>query len=155
MIEKVSDFSKTTCVSFSKIQEFQNLFFPKFKQRERIRIIVAKNALLRTYARTNALSREGGRIDHRTDKFMHHREPHGAMREQQEQNRDVAYNLSWQAEQALHAWSDMDDAVLLGLLDEQVPMDRIGETLMRSRASLAERVLVLIEEGFLGVEVLM
>ena len=59
------------------------------------------------------------------------------------------------AEQALHAWSDMDDAMLLGLLDEQVPMDRIGETLMRSRASLAERVLVLIEEGFLSVEVLM
>ena len=109
---------------------------------------------MRTYARTNALSREGGRIDHRTDKFMDHREPHGAMREQQEQNRDVAYNLSWQAEQALHAWSDMDDAMLLGLLDEQVPMDRIGETLMRSRASLAERVLVLIEEGFLSVEVL-
>ena len=76
------------------------------------------------------------------------------MREQQEQNRDVAYNLSWQAEQSLHAWSDMDDAMLLGLLEEQVPMDRIGETLMRSRASLAERVLVLIEQGFLSVEVL-
>ena len=73
---------------------------------------------------------------------------------EQEQNSDVTYDLSWQAEQALHAWSDMDDAVLLGLLEEQVPMDRIGETMMRSRASLAERVLVLIEEGFLGVEVL-
>ena len=33
-------------------------------------------------------------------------------------------------------------------------MNLIGETLMRSRASLAERVLVLIEEGFLEVEVL-
>ena len=73
---------------------------------------------------------------------------------EQEQNSDVTYELSWQAEQALHAWSDMDDAVLLGLLEEQVPMDRICETMMRSRASLAERVLVLIEEGFLDVEVL-
>ena len=155
MIEKVSDFSKTTRVSFSKIQEFQNLFFSKFKQRERIRIIVAKNALLRTYARTKALSREGGRIDHRTDKFMDHREPHGAMREQQEHNRDTTYKISWQAEQALHAWSPMHDAQLLGLLEQKLPMDRIGETLMRSRASLAERVLVLIEEGFLSVEVLM
>ena len=155
MIEKVSDFSKTTCVSFSKIQEFQNLFFSKFKQRVRIRIIVAKNALLRTYARTNAFSREGECIDHRTDKFMDHREPLGAMREQQEQNRDVAYNLSWQAEQALHAWSPMHDAELLGLLEEKVPMNRICETMMRSRASLAERVLVLIENDFLDLEVLL
>ena len=74
---------------------------------------------------------------------------------EQEQNSDVTYELSWQAEQALHAWSDMDDAVLLGLLEEQVPMDRIGETMMRSRASLAERVLVLIEDGFLDLEVLL
>ena len=77
------------------------------------------------------------------------------MRKQQDHNRDTTYEISWQAEQALHAWSDMDDAMLLGLLEEQVPMDRIGETMMRSRASLAERVLVLIEEGFLSVEVLM
>ena len=75
------------------------------------------------------------------------------MSERQEHNRDTTYKISWQAEQALHAWSAMDDAVLLGLLDEKVPMDRIGETMMRSRASLAERVLVLIEEGFLTVEV--
>ena len=73
---------------------------------------------------------------------------------EQEQNSDVTYDLYWQAEQALHAWSDMDDAVLLGLLEEKVPMALIGEALMRSRASLAERVLLLIEEGFLGVEVL-
>ena len=66
----------------------------------------------------------------------------------------MTYDLSWQAEQALHAWNNMDDAVLLGLLEEKMPMDRIGETMMRSRASLAERVLVLIEEGFLSVEVL-
>ena len=77
------------------------------------------------------------------------------MRKQQDHNRDTTYKISWQAEQALHAWSDMDDAMLLGLLEEQVPMDRIGETMMRSRASLAERVLVLIEEGFLSVEVVM
>ena len=74
---------------------------------------------------------------------------------EQEQNRDTTYKISWQAEQALHAWSDMDDAVLLGLLEQKVPMDRIGETMMRSRASLAERMLVLIEEGFLSVEVLL
>ena len=74
---------------------------------------------------------------------------------EQDQNRDMTYDLSWQAEQALHAWSDMDDAVLLGLLEQKVPMDRIGETMMRSRASLAERMLVLIEEGFLSVEVLL
>ena len=74
---------------------------------------------------------------------------------EQDQNRDTTYKISWQAEQALHAWSDMDDAVLLGLLEQKVPMDRIGETMMRSRASLAERMLVLIEEGFLSVEVLL
>ena len=72
-----------------------------------------------------------------------------------EKNHEMTYDLTWDAEQALHAWSDMDDAVLLGLLEQKVPMDRIGETMMRSRASLAERVLVLIEEGFLSVEVLM
>ena len=77
------------------------------------------------------------------------------MRKQQDHNRDTTYKISWQAEQALHAWSDMDDAMLLGLLDENMPMGRIGETMMRSRVSLAERVLVLIEEGFLSVEVLM
>lgn len=77
------------------------------------------------------------------------------MRKQQDHNRDTTYKISWQAEQALHAWSDMDDAVLLGLLEQKVPMDRIGETMMRSRASLAERMLVLIEEGFLSVEVLL
>ena len=77
------------------------------------------------------------------------------MRKQQDHNRDTTYKISWQAEQALHAWSDMDDAVLLGLLEQKVPMDRIGETMMRSRASVAERVLVLIEEGFLSVEVLL
>tara|TARA_B100000900_G_scaffold360910_1_gene333288 strand:+ start:219 stop:452 length:234 start_codon:yes stop_codon:yes gene_type:complete len=76
------------------------------------------------------------------------------MREQQVNNRDTTYKISWQAEQALHAWSDMDDAVLLGLLEEQVPMNRICDIMRRSRASLAERVLVLIEEGFLEVEVL-
>ena len=74
---------------------------------------------------------------------------------EQDQNRDTTYKISWQAEQALHAWSDMDDAVLLGLLEQKVPMDRIGESMMRSRASLAERMLVLIEEGFLSVEVLL
>ena len=73
---------------------------------------------------------------------------------EQEQNSDVTYDLSWQAEQALHAWSPMHDAELLGLLEEKMPMNRICETMMRSRASLAERVLVLIEEGFLDVEVL-
>ena len=73
---------------------------------------------------------------------------------EQDQNSDMTYDLSWQAEQAFHAWSDMDDVVLLGLLEEKVPMALIGEALMRSRASLAERVLLLIEEGFLGVEVL-
>ena len=77
------------------------------------------------------------------------------MRKQQDHNRDTTYKISWQVEQALHAWSDMDDAVLLGLLEQKVPMDRIGETMMRSRASLAERMLVLIEEGFLSVEVLL
>ena len=77
------------------------------------------------------------------------------MRKQQDHNRDTTYKISWQAEQALHAWSAMDDAVLLGLLEQKVPMDRIGETMMRSRASLAERMLVLIEEGFLSVEVLL
>lgn len=77
------------------------------------------------------------------------------MSERQEQNRDTTYKISWQAEQALHAWSDMDDAVLLGLLEQKLPMDRIGETMMRSRAALAERVLVLIEEGFLSVDVLL
>ena len=66
----------------------------------------------------------------------------------------MTYNVSWQAEQALHAWSAMDDAELLTLLDEGVPMNLIAETLMRTRASLAERVLVLIEEGCLAVEVL-
>ena len=76
------------------------------------------------------------------------------MREQQDNNRDATYKISWQAEQALHAWSPMHDAELLGLLEEKVPMNRICETMMRSRASLAERVLVLIEEGFLDVEVL-
>lgn len=77
------------------------------------------------------------------------------MREHQDHNRDTTYNISWQAEQALHAWSPMHDAQLLGLLEQKVPMDRIGETMMRSRASLAERVLVHIEEGFLSVEVLL
>lgn len=77
------------------------------------------------------------------------------MSERQEHNRDTTYKISWQAEQALHAWSDMDDAVLLGLLEQKLPMDRIGETMMRSRAALAERVLVLIEEGFLSVDVLL
>ncbi|MGB0378654.1 MAG: hypothetical protein ACPGGE_07495 [Poseidonia sp.] len=76
------------------------------------------------------------------------------MSERQEHNRDTMYKISWQAEQALHAWSDNDDAGLLTLLEQRVPMNLIGETLMRSRASLAERVLVLIEEGFLEVEVL-
>ncbi len=76
------------------------------------------------------------------------------MSEQQDQNRDMTYDLTWQAEQGLHAWSDNDDAGLLTLLEQRVPMNLIGETLMRSRASLAERVLVLIEEGFLEVEVL-
>ena len=76
------------------------------------------------------------------------------MSERQEHNRDTTYKISWQAEQALHAWSDNDDAGLLTLLEQRVPMNLIGETLMRSRASLAERVLVLIEEGFLEVEVL-
>ena len=66
----------------------------------------------------------------------------------------MTYDLTWDAEQAFHAWSDMDDVVLLGLLEEGVPMDCIGETMMRSRAALAERVLVLIEEGFLDLEVL-
>lgn len=77
------------------------------------------------------------------------------MSERQQHNRDTTYKISWQAEQALHAWSDMDDAVLLGLLEQKLPMDRIGETMMRSRAALAERVLVLIEEGFLSVDVLL
>ena len=77
------------------------------------------------------------------------------MRKQQDHDRDTTYKISWQAEQALHAWSDMDDAVLLGLLEQKLPMDRIGETMMRSRAALAERVLVLIEEGFLSVDVLL
>ena len=72
-----------------------------------------------------------------------------------EKNHEMTYDLTWDAERALHACSSMDDAVLLGLLEQKVPMDRIGETMMRSRASLAERVLVLIEEGFLSVEVLM
>ena len=72
VIEKVSDFSKTTCVSFSKIQEFQNLFFSKFKQRERIRIIVAKNALLQTCALTSTCSRERGHPRHQTEKLKHH-----------------------------------------------------------------------------------
>ena len=74
---------------------------------------------------------------------------------EQDQNRDMTYDLSWQAEQALHVWSAMDDAVLLGLLEDDVPLDLIAEALMRSRASLAERVLVLIEEGFLSVDVLL
>ena len=73
---------------------------------------------------------------------------------EQDQNHDLTYDISWEAEQAFHAWSNMDDVVLLGLLEEKVPMALIGEALMRSRASLAERVLLLIEEGFLGVEVL-
>jgi hypothetical protein len=77
------------------------------------------------------------------------------MREQQDPNRDTTYKISWQAEQALHAWSPMHDAELLGLLEEKVPMNRICETMMRSRASLAERVLVLIEDGFLDLEVLL
>ncbi|MGB0489811.1 MAG: hypothetical protein ACPGK0_04485 [Candidatus Poseidoniaceae archaeon] len=76
------------------------------------------------------------------------------MSEQQDQNRDMTYDLTWQAEQALHAWTHNDDAGLLTLLEQRVPMNLIGETLMRSRAALAERVLVLIEEGFLEVEVL-
>ena len=78
----------------------------------------------------------------------------GGMPIEQDQNNDMTYDLTWQAEQALHAWSDMDDAVLLGLLEEQVPMNRICDIMRRSRASLAERVLVLIEEGFLEVDVL-
>jgi predicted transcriptional regulator len=73
---------------------------------------------------------------------------------EQDQDRDMTYDLSWEAEQALYAWSAMEDAVLLGLLEDDVPVDLIAETLMRSRASLAERMLVLIEEGFLSVEVL-
>jgi len=76
------------------------------------------------------------------------------MRVQQDPNRDTTYKISWQAEQALHAWSPMHDAKLLGLLEEKMPMNRICETMMRSRASVAERVLVLIDEGLLGVEVL-
>lgn len=66
----------------------------------------------------------------------------------------MTYDFSWEAEQALYARSAMEDAVLLGLLEDDVPVDLIAETLMRSRASLAERMLVLIEEGFLSVEVL-
>jgi hypothetical protein len=77
------------------------------------------------------------------------------MREQQDHSRDSTYEITWQAEQALHAWSPMHDAELLGLLEEKMPMNRICETMMRSRASLAKRVLVLIEEGFLEVEVLL
>lgn len=73
---------------------------------------------------------------------------------EQDQDRDMTYDLSWEAEQALYARSAMEDAVLLGLLEDDVPVDLIAETLMRSRASLAERMLVLIEEGFLSVEVL-
>ena len=79
----------------------------------------------------------------------------GSMSDRQEHNRDTTYKISWQAEQALHAWSPMHDAELLGLLEEKVPMNRICETMMRSRASLAERVLVLIEDGFLDLEVLL
>lgn len=73
---------------------------------------------------------------------------------EQDQGRDMTYDFSWEAEQALYARSAMEDAVLLGLLEDDVPVDLIAETLMRSRASLAERMLVLIEEGFLSVEVL-
>jgi predicted transcriptional regulator len=73
---------------------------------------------------------------------------------EQDQDRDMTYDFSWEAEQALYARSAMEDAVLLGLLEDDVPVDLIAETLMRSRASLAERMLVLIEEGFLSVEVL-
>jgi len=76
------------------------------------------------------------------------------MRKQQDHNRDTTYKISWQAEQALHAWSHMDDAVLLGHVAENMPMNRICESMMRSRASVAERVLVLIEQGFLSLEVL-
>ena len=68
------------------------------------------------------------------------------------ENHEMTYDLTWDAEQVLHACS-MDDVELLGLL-EGVPMDLIAETMLLSRAALAERVLVLIEEGFLGVEVL-
>ena len=70
-----------------------------------------------------------------------------------EKNHEMTYDLTWDAEQVLHACS-MDDVELLGLLEEGVPMDLIAETMLLSRAALAERVLVLIEEGFLGVEVL-
>ena len=70
------------------------------------------------------------------------------------ENHEMTYDLTWDAEQALHAWSSTTDVELLSLLEEDVPMDLIAETLKLSRAALAERVLVLIEEGFLGVEVL-
>lgn len=73
---------------------------------------------------------------------------------EQDQNHEMTYDLTWDAEQALHPCSSMDDAMLLGLLEDDVPMDLIAETMLLSRAALAERVLVLIEEGFLGVEVL-